>query len=199
MAQLDRHSTVVAWAKIVLPAVALVLLSSLFLFASKPDPDAALPFADLDVDQVATEQRLSEPRFASTLEDGREVVVNAASVVQTSDATNEIALDQVHTTVELATEDSADIVARDGLVDLGERLVRLNGDVTLDTLSGYHMFGQLMFISMDDAFRLWSPEEVFLEGPGFQLQAGAMELVGPEGLAVLEFTDGVRLLYGTGE
>ena len=198
MAGLNRHSTIVAWVKIALPALALILLASLFLFSRTPDPDAALPLSNLDIDQVTVEQRLSEPRFASTLEDGREVIVTADSVVQSSNTTNEIVLEQVDASLQLSADDIADLVANDGLIDLITQTMSLTGDVELVTQSGYHLISDAMDISIADTLSVVSPGPVTSNGPGYQLDAGAMTLTGPEGQAVLEFTDGVRLLYDAG-
>ena len=56
MAAPNTYSTVVSWAKIILPLVALGLLSTLFLFSRTPDPNRAIPFAAVDVEELAREQ-----------------------------------------------------------------------------------------------------------------------------------------------
>jgi lipopolysaccharide export system protein LptC len=65
----NTHSRMVAWAKIVLPLFALVLLSVLFLFSGKADLTDALPYAQADIDELAREQRLGAPEFAGLTRD----------------------------------------------------------------------------------------------------------------------------------
>ena len=64
MSTLTRHTKVVRAARVVLPLLALALLSSLFLLTQTPNPDAAIPYAEADVQLLAREQRLTAPRFA---------------------------------------------------------------------------------------------------------------------------------------
>ena len=47
------YSRFVALAKVVLPLAALRLFATLFLIARQIDPDAAIPFAEVDVEQFA--------------------------------------------------------------------------------------------------------------------------------------------------
>ena len=53
------HSAIVGWLKILLPLAALMLLSTLFLFARSTAPSDDIPFADIDA--AAAEQRVSAP------------------------------------------------------------------------------------------------------------------------------------------
>ncbi len=201
MARTNRYSTIVSWVKIALPTLALGLLASLFLFSRTPDPDAALPLTELDLDQVAIEQRLSQPRFASTLDDGREITLIADSILQSSRATSQIFLETVEVELELSTDDGGNAVlnANDGQVDLIDQIADLMGDVRMRTSDGYHLNSDAMTIGIGEGLSLVSPGPVHGRGPDFELEAGAMELSGPSGAAVLHFTNGVRLLYGTGD
>jgi lipopolysaccharide export system protein LptC len=77
MARHNRYSRLVGGLKVVLPIAALALLSTLFLLSDPPDPDRALPYAEVDVAQLARELRLTQPRFAGVLPDGREITLVA--------------------------------------------------------------------------------------------------------------------------
>jgi lipopolysaccharide export system protein LptC len=194
LAQVNRYSTLVSWAKVILPLLALALMSTLFLFSRAPNPDAALPFAEVDVEQIAREQRLTQPRFAGTLVDGREVTLVAREAAPASSNPNLIALSVVEGRVELPGDNFLVLNARDGALDMGEQFADLQGDVRIVTSQGYRLISDAMQVSLS-AFRLVSPGEVTASGPGFDLTAGAMDVSGEDDETVLSFTGGVRLLY----
>lgn len=180
--------------KVALPLIALGLLSTLFLFSRTPDPEDAIPFAEVDVERLAREQRLSRPRFAGTLEDGREVSLVAESAAPESGNPNRIHLDAVESFVVLSDEDTLRLTANEGDIDLAGQVVALSGDVRAETSGGLSLGSQRITVAMD-RMNLASPGEVTLTGDGLTLEAGAMDMTGPEGAAFLSFTGGVRLLY----
>ena len=57
----DRHTQVVGWLKVALPLLALAVLATLFLLSDRIDPDAALPYAEVDVAERAREPRMTAP------------------------------------------------------------------------------------------------------------------------------------------
>ena len=194
MAGRNRYSTLVAWAKVVLPLIALALLSTLFLCSRTPNPQDALPYANIDLEQLAREQRLSRPRFAGTLADGRPVTLTSDSAVQQSDRPNRIHLDNVQTDLVMNADDVLTIFSDTGDFDLVRQIIELVGGVRLLTTSGYLLLSEAIDIAMDQ-MRLSSPGAVELSGPELWLEAGAMELTGGDGQALFSFTGGVRLLY----
>jgi lipopolysaccharide export system protein LptC len=194
MAGRNRYSTLVAWAKVVLPLIALALLSTLFLCSRTPNPQDALPYANIDLEQLARKQRLSRPRFAGTLADGRPVTLTSDSAVQQSDRPNRIHLDNVQTDLVMNADDVLTIFSDTGDFDLVRQIIELVGGVRLLTTSGYLLLSEAIDIAMDQ-MRLSSPGAVELSGPELWLEAGAMELTGGDGQALFSFTGGVRLLY----
>jgi len=197
MAPMNRHSVIVWWVKVILPIVGILLLASLFLFSRSPNPDAALPFADVDVARIAADQRLSQPRFAGTLEDGRGVTLISDTATPSSERDTFIHLDTVEARVELSDDAFLLLDALSGTLDLGERVADLAGDVDIRTTQGYRVSSDAMQVAMDQ-LHLVSPGPVAASGPDFTLQAGSMEVFDPGTGAVLSFAGGVRLLYGTG-
>jgi lipopolysaccharide export system protein LptC len=197
MAASNRYSTVVTWVKLALPLIALALLSTMFLFSRTPDPEAALPFAEVDIDELIREQRLSHPRFAGTLEDGREVTLVAATAAPAPANPNRIHLTEVETHVTLSETDRLVFAAREGDIDLAAQTVEMTGDVAAETTGGLSLGSDRITVAMD-RMRLASPGDITLSGAGMTLTAGAMELTGPEGQAFLSFTGGVRLVYEVG-
>lgn len=198
MPSVNRHSTIVTWVKVILPILGILLLSSLFLFSRAPNPDAAIPFADVDVEQIARDQRLSEPRFAGLTEDGREITLVSRTAVPSPERQTLIFLDIVEGRIDLSDENFMLLNARDGAVDMTAQIADLDGEVQVVTSQGYRLNTDSMDVALSDA-HLTAPGVVEITGPGLRLQAGAMEMVGPDGSAVVSFTGGVRLLYERNE
>lgn len=194
MAAPNRYSTLIAWTKLVLPLIALALLSTLFLFSRTPNPEDALPFVDIDIAELTQQQRLSQPRFAGTLADGRPITLNAESAVQQGDTPNLLELAHVTSEVALADTDSARISSDRGDFDLAQQVIDLTGAVRVSTTSAYQLLSEQISVAMT-TMRMLSPGAVTLTGPGLRLDAGAMELTGGDGQALFSFTGGVRLLY----
>jgi len=190
----NRYSTLVAWIKVALPLIALALLSTLFLFSRTPDPDAAIPFADVDVTELAREQRLSNPRFAGTLEDGREVLLIADAAMPVQGVPDQLTADNIEARVVLSDVDFMLLDARHSLIDLGASLATLTQDVHLTSSTGYRLDSDLMTVALN-RLDVYSPGPVSVTGPAVTLTAGTMRLTGPDGAQVLRFTGGVRVLY----
>lgn len=192
--QRNTYSVIVAWAKIILPVVALGLLSTVFLFSRQIDPEAAIPFAEVDLEARIREQRLSNPNYASTTDDGSAltIVAESASPMIGGDggtANNIVArLSRTDGTVIDLTSDSGAI--------RGSETLTLTGNVRIDTSDGYNIRSQEMTSAMNRT-DITSPGPVTGTGPFGDLQAGRMRLTVPENqdgiLAVFE--GGVRLIY----
>lgn len=194
MARHNRYSRLVGGLRVVLPIAALALLSTLFLLSDPPDPERALPYAEVDVAQLARELRLTEPRFAGVLPDGREITLVAATAAPDFEQTGVILTDAIEGRVAVSDDAFMFLDAREGRIDVGNRVADLAGGVAAETTQGYRVMSDRMRLSLSE-LGMTAPEAVRIEGPGLTLEAGAMVLEGPDGAAVLSFTGGVRLLY----
>jgi lipopolysaccharide export system protein LptC len=198
MAAGNRYSTAVSLAKVSMSLGALALLSTLILFSRTPDPDAALPYADVDVQQLLRERRLSRPRFAGTLANGREVKLNADSAITTANDANRVALTKIDGIVNLSDSDELMVTAAQGELDLAVQTVDLDGSVVAVTLTGYQLTSDSLTIAMD-TMRLTAPGPVTITSGGMTLDAGAMEMTGPRDGVFLTFTGGVRLILNSSD
>jgi lipopolysaccharide export system protein LptC len=194
MAAHNAYSRLVGGLKVMLPLVALGLLSTLFLLSDAPDPERALPYAEVDVAQLARELRLTQPRFAGVMPDGREITLVAQAAAPDFEVTDVIVTDLVEGRIALDDGEFLLIDARDGRIDVAARVADLSGGVEAETTQGYRLLSDRILLQLAE-LGLDAPSEVRIEGPGLSITAGAMELTGPAGAAVLSFTGGVRLLY----
>jgi lipopolysaccharide export system protein LptC len=194
MARTNAYSRLVGTLKVVLPIIALGILSTLFLLSEPPDPERALPFADVDVVQLAREQRLTEPQYAGVLGNGREITLVADAAVPDFERTNVIVTDNVTGQIALADQQTLHFDARAGTIDVARRVADLSGDVIAEVTQGYRLFSDAVELQLGE-FGMISPGDVVIVGDGLTLTAGAMDLQGPDGEAVVSFTGGVRVLY----
>lgn len=194
MAAPNRYTSFVKLARIVLPLLALGLLSTLFLLSRKVDPDAAIPFADADATQIAKEQRLAEPRFATVLSDGSAVRLEAQSARPNPDDPRAINALDVRANVETPRGISYKLTADEALLDgRGDRL-DLVGSVFIETSDGFRISTQKLTGSLTQT-EFSAPGPVSATGPGLALDAGRMDLVPSQETQHLIFKNGVKLVY----
>lgn len=197
MAAPNTYSRVVAWVKVILPLLALALLSTLFLFSRTPDPNRAIPFADVDVEELAREQSLGNPRIAGTLPDGREVIFTADRAIPALSDPGMISATGIEARVDLTADSLLLIAAEEALFDLPGEAADLTGDVQLTTSNGYRLTTAALHFDLA-ASTLDAPQEVRVTGQGMELTAGSMRLETVDGNDVALFNGGVRVLYDPG-
>lgn len=196
----NAYSRFVAWAKVVLPLGALALLATLFLIARQIDPDAAIPFADVDVEQFAREARIGAPRFSGVTGDGTVVSMSADVARPDPSEPGRIAAEGLDAAFELPDGSRISAVASGGVVDGPAQRMELTGGVEIASSTGYKVLSDRLDASLGET-ALRSPGPVTAEGPPGRIEAGSMEVTqDPEvkGSYVLVFKDGVRLVYQPG-
>ena len=194
------HSRIVRTLRIVLPLVALTLLSTLFLISREVDPSRALPYATVDAEDLARDPRITGPRLSGMTDDGTAVTLTAATVRISSGNAETLSAEGVDALFTAAdggqNRVTADAVRLDRLTDL----MTLSGNVRLASADGWRVDSGLMLARLDRTL-VQSPGPVTARAPAGQLTAGAMTLNArpaeagtPTGHRLL-FTGGVRLLY----
>jgi lipopolysaccharide export system protein LptC len=195
----DRHTRVVGWLKVALPLLALAVLAMLFLLSDQIDPEAALPYAEVDVVDRAREPRMTAPSYTGTTSDG-------ASLTLTADEARPEAPDAPAEAkglvLELETPDGSltELHAKTAEIDQDGQQMTLSGGVTVRTDTGYQMETPEVLAMMDRS-GLESRGEVTAIGPVGDLWAGRMVLTQDAetpGAYVLVFNKGVRLVYRPG-
>lgn len=191
------HSTLVAWLKVVLPLVALGILSTLFLLSRTIDPEGALPYAEVDIAERAREPRLTAPTWAGVTDDGSALTVTAAEARPGDKAADAGArAEAVRAVLQMPGGASADVVAASGQFDAAGKLLTLGGAVVVTSSTGWRVESDLITAALDQT-GLQSPGPITATGPAGQLTAGRMVLTpsATRGEFVLVFTGDVRLIY----
>ncbi len=199
MARADRHTRVVGWLKVALPLAALAILSTLFLVARRIDPEDALPYAEVDVEELAREPRMTAPTYAGTTSDGASVTLTADEARPASDGSPAQA---AGLRLDLATPDGGEteLVAADAQMDDTAQELVLSGGVTVTTSTGYRLETAEVAAKLDRT-GLESRAPVRATGPVGEITADGMVLSQDNrtpGAYVLVFKGGVRLIYQPG-
>jgi lipopolysaccharide export system protein LptC len=199
MARVDRHTRVVGWLKVALPLAALAILSTLFLVARRIDPEAALPYAEVDVEDLAREPRMTAPTYAGTTKDGAALTLSAAEARPESASGPATAAAM---RLDLTTPDGGltSLLAITAVLDEKARQVLLSGGVTIATSTGYRLETAEVAANLDRS-GLESRSAVRATGPAGEIRADGMSLRQDNqtpGAYVLVFKGAVRLVYQPG-
>ena len=197
MAAYDNiHSRLVFWLKILLPLLALAILATLFLFSRHLETDGELPFANIDVDELAREKRLTSPEFASVTSDGAAVQMTAASALPSDGNDGAVAKDLV-AAIETPTGLRIDLTADEGRIDYSKKRLTLTRNVEIVTSTGYQVLATGLAMALDRT-ELVSDGAIRATAPFGEIDGGKMELrLGNDEIPtyLLVFNKGVKMIY----
>jgi len=198
MASYDNsYSRFVAFTKITLPIVALGILSTLFLFSRNIDPSQSIPYAKVDVENLAKEQRLGAPNYAGVTEDGSAISITAQSAQPDLDNPDRILASDITAKIEDANGGHLDITSGSGVINSKHQILILKGGVHIVTSSGFTIDTSGITSSLGIT-SVVTDGEITANGPLGLLKAGKMEVLpqnGPKASHLLVFKGGVKLIY----
>ena len=193
----DGHYRLVFWLKIVLPLIALAILSTLFLGSRNIGGDGTVPFSDVDLDALARDPQLTAPEYSAMTRDGAALTVKSDLARPTSSGVMASALAARY---ELQDGQRIDLSAAQGNFDEAAGTLTMSGGVRVETSAGYRLeTGDLT--GRLDRTQLSAPGMVVAEAPFGRIEAGSMQLDradGNGGDSILVFKDRVRLVYEPG-
>ncbi|MDQ7775933.1 hypothetical protein [Paracoccus aminovorans] len=187
------RSRIVALLRVILPLTALAILSVLFLLGRKPDPEASIPYADVDPRELAERQVVTSPSYAGVTEDGAQINVTGDEAVPGKDGGGSATA--VRMTLRARDGRAADVSA--GAASLAGDQVRLGEGARMTTADGWVLTAP-EFLASTTAGTVVSDDEVNVRAPFGELTAGRAELrpLGDgSGDHVLDLSGGVRLIY----
>lgn len=193
----DTYSRIIAWLKVLLPVAGLILLSVMFLIARSIDPNVALNYADVDVKELAREQRISRPSFSGVTSDGAAITFTAEAAKP--DQNNPTRYSATGLSARIETPDGAvlNIEARDAVMDGTANRLDLTGGVSLVTSTEYQIRGEGLSARLDATW-VETRGAVTAVGPPGQIEAGHVKLSRQDGEGspyLLVFNRGVKLVY----
>lgn len=193
----NTYSRIVAWLKVLLPVLALVLLSTMFLISRTIDPTRAIPIAGKNFAELVRDQRISEPKFSGVTEDGAAFTFTAESARPDPSGLDRFTADNAAAQIDTPDGGSIDILASEALFDGKANTITLTGGVLAITSTQYTIRTDGLTAAID-ATSVVTSGDVFVEGPLGQFVAGSAVMErqgGEEGPYLLVFKDGVDLIY----
>ncbi|MCA0042079.1 LPS export ABC transporter periplasmic protein LptC [Celeribacter litoreus] len=192
----NSYSRFVAFAKVVLPLASLAILATLFLFARGRDLGLSIPYAEVDLETLAREQRLEGPAFSTVTADGAELTLSAAVVRPDLSAVNVVNSSDIRGSLRFPESGAVTLAADAGVIDGPSQIAELSGHVNVVTTTGYDINTERVAAQLDVS-KIESPGEVNAIGPVGSLTAGSMELSQDteSGNYLLVFKKGVKLVY----
>lgn len=191
----SSYSRIVAVLKVTLPLLALAILSTLFLLARAPDPDATLPFITNGGADFAGEQRIARPSFVGVTSDGAAILLEADVVRPDTGAEKAVLGEGLRALIETPGGGTIKVASSSGTIDVSAGTASLEGDVRIETSTGYVIRTSAFAAHLSDTYAE-TTGGVTADTPAGSLAAGQMILqVTPDGRHVLVFQDGVKLIY----
>lgn len=188
------HTWFVGWVKIILPMIALALLSTLFLFARSPSDNPEIPVARIE--ELARDQQITAPQFSSVADDGSVIAVAAKNAKPDAVRPDTFLVEDLAIDVDAPDGTTLNITSGMSVLDNATQTARLNGLSRVTTSSGYTM--ETVGISADlRTGEIVSDGPLAIQAPFGELSAGKVRIaVTTDGTGQqMVFTQGVRLLY----
>ncbi|KIN62751.1 LptC domain containing protein [Sulfitobacter noctilucicola] len=194
--QADRYSRFVGWLKVLLPLLALGLLSTLFLLSRAIDTETVIPFADKEIQDRLRDQQVTGPVYQSVTANGDQISFAAQKLTTPQGQTDGNEAEEIEINMELASGSTLMVTADRGVLDISQDTADLSGDVVITTSTGYRIESQKLTTLMSTT-QVTSPGPVHADGPIGTLDAGAMTLnpAIDDEPAHLVFTNQVKLIY----
>ena len=195
----DAYSRLVAWLKILLPIAALAILSTLFLLPHSIDPMQAVPYADVDIEDLMREPRITAPNYAGVTGDGTAIQISAETARPDPDHPARVAASVLTAEIETPDGVATSISADHGGIDGDAGQVTLQGSVLMTNALGYRITAARLSLALDQT-SLIADAGITADGPFGRITAGQMALNrSAAGTYVLVFNGGVKLLYDPDE
>lgn len=179
-----------------LPLIALVLLSTMFMLSRKIDPTAAVALSDQAFRDRIDNSQLSGPQYEGNTKSGKNMTVTAQSARPDPSVEGKTYGKIVNARINLDNDEVMTVNADTGVVDEADDMAVLSGNVHIVTSDGYDMRTSQL-TSLISRLEGESAGHVSGFGPPGTLEAGKMYVRTDDdsgGLHLL-FTQGVHLVY----
>jgi len=193
---IEFHTRMVRWMKIILPLLALGLLSTIFLLSRTIDPSQSIPFTKLKLEQIAQTTGASKPNFTGMTGDGGEIYVEADSINSDAILTGVYHGVNVVGQIETAAGAVIDVTSDQGRMNENEQMAHLIGNVVIISTDGYDFRTEVLH-SRIDRIEGESDGPVYGISPFGTLDAGKMKFDSTTtgGNIKLYFSKGVTVVY----
>jgi len=197
----DKYSTLVAIFKVMLPCLALIILSALFLLPDNRTKIKALNTIDKSTLDIVKKSGVNKPSFRGTLASGSNLELYATEIITKNNDKNIIEINEISARLELNKNNWATASAKKGVVNISEQTAEMVGEVSVKGSNGVLI--ETSDLKVFYAKSLVKTEEaVFMKGPFGTITAGSAEFYDmnqSSGIGyVLLFNKGVKMKYNFG-
>ena len=192
---MDRYSRMITFLKVLLPLMALALLSTLFLLSRNTEPMASIPFAEAEVNERMRDQQITGPFFSGSTEQGDQISFSAGKI-GVADGNGRVTANDISAQIDLSSGARLVFFADLGEVDIANDTSILSGKVLITTSTGYKINSERLVSAMT-SLNMESPDKIIAEGPLGTFSAGSMRLTFSEKTKFTQmiFTNAVKLIY----
>ena len=199
MSKDDTYSRTVAILKILLPAVAVLMLSFLFLIPDKRTKLQALYKIDKSILKVVSKAGINKPSFRGTLASGSNLELYATEIIPKNKDKSIIEINEITARIEINKKSWATAFADKGVININEKTAEMVGSVEVKGFEDILVEASDLKIFYEKAL-VKTRKPVFLKGGFGIIQAGSAEFYDMNQKSgkgyVLLFDKGVKMLYG---
>lgn len=200
MSRSDRHTKIVKAGRIILPAIAIILIISIFSVTNKTSISDGFIFTDAELRELASGQKITSPKFAGVTQSGDAFTLSAEAALP--DAPNPSRIELIKPIAQIETRSALTIEssAKEGEINLTQKSATLRDQVTILVSNGFTASAEIVSINFKTG-NVSSDGGVVAKGPLGEISAGSFKAtqnldIHPNGgHAQLEFYSGVKLLY----
>ncbi|MCH2163674.1 MAG: LPS export ABC transporter periplasmic protein LptC [Marinovum sp.] len=191
------YSALITSLKVLLPLVALGLLSTVFLLARTVPEETQLPYLDEVRARLGDSNGMRNSFYSGRTDAGDAVTVLAAKIESDPTDPDRTLAEDLQAHFGYVDGSKLDVSAQNAQFSEIQDTLRLTGDVTLTSSTGYRIKTKelLAHVTSSEAESL---KPVHAEGPFGTLKAGKMTISrtsDTQSGLLLDFTDGVSLIY----
>ncbi|WP_108861643.1 LPS export ABC transporter periplasmic protein LptC [Ruegeria sp. Alg231-54] len=192
---MDGHSRRVQFFKVVLPLVAIAMLSTVFLLSRSIETNVSVPFNQQDIDERLADQVVMQPNYQGTTRKGEDVQIEASRATQGTEGEAPTAA-EFRGRFGLLNGGVITLDSNTGMIRPDKNTATFVGDVVITTTDGIVVTTDLLNTALDE-IQGDTPGQVDGTGIIGDFTAGRMTF-GTEkkdGPVHIIFTDGVKLVY----
>ncbi len=192
---MDGHSRRVQFFKVVLPLVAIAMLSTVFLLSRSIETNVSVPFNQQDIDERLADQVVTQPNYQGTTRKGEDVQIEASRATQGTEGEAPTAA-EFRGRFGLLNGGVITLDSNSGMIRPDKNTATFVGDVVITTTDGIVVTTDLLNTALDE-IQGDTPGQVDGTGIIGDFTAGRMTF-GTEkkdGPVHIIFTDGVKLVY----
>ena len=197
----DNYSRLIRITKIVLPSIAIVILSILFLLPDKRTTIQAFSKIDPSILKIVKKAGIDKPSFRGTLATGSNLELYANDIIPKDTKNNIIEINEISARLELNPTIGANAYANKGIINIEKQTAEMIGEVNVEGFNDITINASDLKIFYNRSIAK-THQTVLMRGDFGMIRAGAAEFSDQSQKSdigyVLQFSNGVNMIYKMG-